>query len=55
MYHVLLSAEEIELLKQLLHKKIEMHKGHETRIIENIIKRLEDPECADDYYDAVDY
>ena len=55
MYHVLLAVEELELLKKLLREKIEMHKGHETRIIENIIKRLEDPECADEYYDAVDY
>jgi hypothetical protein len=55
MYHILLSEEELALLKKLLRTKVETDKGYETKTIENIIKRLEDPESADDYYDATDY
>ena len=55
MYHVLLTAEELEVLKKLLRHKIETNRGYETRTIENIIKRLEDPKATDDFYDAIDY
>ena len=48
MYHILLTAEELELLKELLRQKVETDRGSETRTIENIIKRLENPESKEE-------
>jgi hypothetical protein len=48
MYHILLTAEELELLKKLLCQKVEKDRGHETKTIESIIKKLEDPEFDED-------
>ena len=44
MYHILLTAEELGLLKKLLCQKVETDRGSETRTIENIIKRLDQQE-----------
>ena len=48
MYHILLTAEELGLLKELLRQKVETDRGSETRTIENIIKRLENPESKEE-------
>ena len=48
MHHILLTTEELGLLKELLRKKVETHRGSETRTIENIIKRLENPESKEE-------
>ena len=48
MYHILLTAEELGLLKKLLCQKVETDRGSETRTIENIIKRLENPESKEE-------
>ena len=62
MYHILLTEEEIEHLQDLIAKKIPTtpHSkiwkiSREARLLENIKKKLDDPENADGYYDAVDY
>ena len=48
MHHILLTTEELGLLKELLRKKVETDRGSETRTIENIIKRLENPESKEE-------
>ena len=62
MYHFLFTEEELEYLNQLITKKIsETPKSEiwkvtiEARVLESIKKKLDDPENADGYYDAVDY
>jgi hypothetical protein len=55
MYHVLLTTEELEYLQQLITEKINKYSGHESRILDSINRKLDDPESADSYYDAVDY
>ena len=48
MHHILLTTEELGLLKELLRQKVETDRGSETRTIENIIKRLENPESKEE-------
>tara|TARA_Y100000758_G_scaffold176526_1_gene125576 strand:+ start:233 stop:421 length:189 start_codon:yes stop_codon:yes gene_type:complete len=62
MYHFLFTEEELEYLNQLITKKIsETPKSEiwkvtiEARVLESIKRKLDDPENADGYYDAVDY
>jgi len=62
MYHILFTEEEIEHLQKLVTEKIsETPKSEiwkvtiEARVLESIKKKLDDPENADGYYDAVDY
>tara|TARA_B100001245_G_C22800601_1_gene385925 strand:- start:574 stop:741 length:168 start_codon:yes stop_codon:yes gene_type:complete len=55
MYHVLLTQEELEYINQLITKKIDTYGGDDSKILESIKRKLDDPENADGYYDAVDY
>tara|TARA_B100000470_G_scaffold221460_1_gene211875 strand:+ start:364 stop:531 length:168 start_codon:yes stop_codon:yes gene_type:complete len=55
MYHILFNEQEIEYLKQLITEKINTYGGEDSKTIEAIQRKLEDPENADGYYDAVDY
>ena len=55
MYHILFSEQEIEYLQQLITEKINTYGGEHSRTLENIKKKLDDPENADGYYDAADY
>ena len=55
MYHVLLTTEELEYLHQLITGKLDTYAGAESVILESIKRKLDDPENADDIYDAVDY
>ena len=55
MYHLLFSEQEIEYLQQLITEKTKTYGGADSKIIESIQRKLDDPDTADDYYDAVDY
>ncbi len=55
MYHMLLTTKELEYLDKLITEKIDTYGGDDSKVIESIKKKLDDPENADGYYDAVDY
>tara|TARA_B100000953_G_C17747215_1_gene334397 strand:- start:325 stop:492 length:168 start_codon:yes stop_codon:yes gene_type:complete len=55
MYHMLLTTEELEYLHKLITEKIDTYGGDDSKVIESIKRKLDDPENADGYYDAVDY
>jgi hypothetical protein len=55
MYHVLLTTEELEYIHQLITVKLDTYAGAESIILESIRRKLDDPENADGYYDAVGY
>tara|TARA_R100001530_G_scaffold33034_1_gene25962 strand:+ start:325 stop:492 length:168 start_codon:yes stop_codon:yes gene_type:complete len=55
MYHVLLTQEELNYLDKLIAEKIATYGGDDSKVIESIKRKLDDPENADGYYDAVDY
>mgnify|MGYP006190170649 CR=1 FL=1 len=55
MYHILFTQQEIEYLQAVITKKINTYAGHDSEMLESIQKKLDDPENADGYYDAVDY
>jgi len=54
MYQLILSTEEIEYLNQLITEKIDTYGGDDSKVIESIKRKLDDPEVGD-FYDAVDY
>ena len=54
MYHFLFTEEELEYLNQLITKKMNTYGGDESKILESIKRKLDDPEVGD-FYDAVDY
>jgi hypothetical protein len=55
MYHVLLSEQEIAYLQDIVVQKLNNYSGHESKVLESIKKKLEDPENADEYYDGPEY
>jgi hypothetical protein len=55
MYHVLFSEQEIVYLQNIVVKKLNNYLGHESKVLESIKKKLEDPENADEYYDGPEY
>ena len=55
MYHMLLTTKELEYLDKLITEKIDTYGGDDSKVIESIKRKLDDPENADGYYDAVDY
>ena len=54
MYQVILTTEELEYLNALITEKINTYGGDDSKVIENIKRKLDDPEVGD-FYDAVDY
>ena len=55
MYHVLCSEQEIAYLQDIVVKKLNNYLGDESKVLESIRKKLEDPENADEYYDGPEY
>ena len=55
MYPILFSEQEIEYLQQLINQKINTYGGDDSKTLEDIKRKLDDPENNDGYYDAVDY
>jgi len=54
MYQITLSTKELEYLNQLITEKINTYGGDDSKVIESIKRKLDDPEI-NDFYDAVDY
>ena len=55
MYRILLTQQELEYLQSVIVKKINTYSGHESKLLESIKKKLDDPENADAYYDGPEY
>lgn len=55
MYHLLLTKQEIEYIQTLINKKLDNYLGHDSKLLERIQMKLDDPETADNYYDGPEY
>ena len=55
MYRIMRTQQELEYIQSIIIKKIDTYSGHESKVLESIKKKLDNPENADAYYDGPEY
>ena len=55
MHSISFTKEEIEYLQTIITKRLDTYSGHESKVLESIKRKLDDPEITDLYYDGPEY
>ena len=55
MYSISFTKEEIEYLQTIITNKLNTYSGHESKVLESIKSKLDDPENNNNYYDGPEY
>ena len=55
MYDISFTQQEIEYLKTVIANKIDTYSGHESKVLESIKSKLDNPDNNHNYYDGPEY